>query len=390
MSPLLAVALFALGLTLGAIVAWRLTALVTAGRARDDLAAVSAERDVLRERVVDLEATVSDDAQTAAALLPLRDTLARVEHQVATLERDRVEQYSHVDVALKDVRASTELLRRETSSLAGSLNASSVRGQWGEAQLRRILELAGMLNRCDFDEQWRGHNDEGRPVRPDVVVHLPGNRQLVIDAKAPMSAFLEAQATDTDDALRAAALKRHGKALAAHVDTLASKRYWSAVATSPDFVIAFMPGDAVLAAALNASPGLLESAMERRVVLASPSTLLATMRSVAVLWQHATVEDNARELLTLGRELHERIGTLAKHTHDLGGSLRRSVEAYNLFVGSLESRVLVTSRRMHELDLATAPAPEVTPLTSVPRPLTHESLLEAIYDDPEDDERRRA
>ena len=146
----------------------------------------------------------------------------------------------------------------------------------------------------------------------------------------------------------------------------------------------------MLAAALNASPGLLESAMERRVVLASPSTLLATMRSVAVLWQHATVEDNARELLTLGRELHERIGTLAKHTHDLGGSLRRSVEAYNLFVGSLESRVLVTSRRMHELDLATAPAPEVTPLTSVPRPLTHESLLEAIYDDPEDDERRRA
>ena len=390
MSPLLAVALFALGLTLGAIVAWRLTALVTAGRARDDLAAVSAERDVLRERVVDLEATVSDDAQTAAALLPLRDTLARVEHQVATLERDRVEQYSHVDVALKDVRASTELLRRETSSLAGSLNASSVRGQWGEAQLRRILELAGMLNRCDFDEQWRGHNDEGHPVRPDVVVHLPGNRQLVIDAKAPMSAFLEAQATDSDDALRAAALKRHGKALAAHVDTLASKRYWSAVATSPDFVIAFVPGDAMLAAALNASPGLLESAMERRVVLASPSTLLATMRSVAVLWQHATVEDNARELLTLGRELHERIGTLAKHTHDLGGSLRRSVEAYNLFVGSLESRVLVTSRRMHELDLATAPAPEVTPLTSVPRPLTHESLLEAIYDDPEDDERRRA
>ena len=375
---------FVAGLALGALAMWvalRRTA-VTPTDEVAQLAAAQAERDVLRERIVDLEATVSDDEQTAALLGPLRDALSRVERQVATLERDRVEQFSSVDVALRRVTATTDELRRETSSLAGSLNASSVRGQWGESQLRRILELSGMLRRCDFDEQWRGRNDTGDDVRPDVVVHLPGERSLVIDAKAPLSAFLAAQEADLDERARSAALGRHAKQLRSHVDTLASKRYWTALPQAPAFVICFVPGDAILASALNADPGLLEEAMERHVVLASPSTLIATMRSVSAMWQQATLEENARELLTLGRELYDRIGVLAKHTHDLGGSLRRSVEAYNLFVGSLESRVLVTARRMHDLDVSATPPRGVAPLDVTPRPLTHEALLEPVLAEP--------
>ena len=385
MEAFTAVALFTAGALLGGGPVWWLTRLVMSGAATRDLAAAEAERDVLRERVVDLEATVSEDAQTAALLAPLRDALGRVEKQVTTLERDRVEQFGSVDVALRRVSATTDELRRETSSLAGSLNASSVRGQWGESQLRRILELAGMLRRCDFDEQWRGHNDAGDAVRPDVVVHLPGERSLVIDAKAPLSAFLAAQEGELDERERTAALGRHAKQLRAHVDALASKRYWTALPHTPEFVICFVPGDAILAAALNADPALLEHAMERHVVLASPSTLIATMRSVATMWQQAALEDNARELLTLGRELYDRIGVLAKHTHDLGGSLRRSVEAYNLFVGSLESRVLVTAKRLHDLDVSPAAPPSVSPVDAAPRPLTHAALLRAVLDDPRDD-----
>lgn len=375
---------FVAGLALGALAMWVALRKSTQAPAADvaQLAAAQAERDVLRERIVDLEATISEDAQTAALLGPLREALTRVERQVTTLERDRVEQFGSVDVALRQVTTTTEELRRETASLAGSLNASSVRGQWGESQLRRILELSGMLRRCDFDEQWRGRNDEGNDVRPDVVVHLPGERSLVIDAKAPLTAFLAAQDGDLDERGRSSALTRHARQLRGHVDALGSKRYWTALPQAPAFVICFVPGDAILAAALNADPGLLEHAMERHVVLASPSTLIATMRSVNAMWQQATVEENARELLTLGRELYERIGVLAKHTHDLGGSLRRSVEAYNLFVGSLESRVLVTAKRMHDLDVSTAPPRDVAPLESSPRPLTHEALLEPVLREP--------
>lgn len=388
MNAIIGVVLFILGAVIGGALVWWVTRMALHGSASRDLAAAEAERNVLRERVVDLEATVSDDAQTAALLGPLRDALGRVEKQVSTLERDRVEQFGSVDVALRRVSATTDELRRETASLAGSLNASSVRGQWGESQLRRILELSGMLRRCDFDEQWRGRNDAGTDVRPDVVVHLPGERSLVIDAKAPLTAFLAAQEDGLDERERSAALTKHAKQLRGHVDTLAGKRYWTALPDAPAFVICFVPGDAILASALNADPGLLEDAMEKHVVLASPSTLLATMRSVSAMWQQATLEENARELLALGRELYDRIGVLAKHTHDLGGSLRRSVEAYNLFVGSLESRVLVTAKRLHDLDVSTTPPREVAPVEAAPRPLTHEALLSAALDGVSDDDQR--
>lgn len=353
------------------------------------LAAATAERDVLRERVVDLEATVSEDGQTAALLRPLADALVRVEKQVNVLERDRLKQFGDVGTTLKTVAASTDALRQQTASLAGSLRSSGVRGTWGEAQLRRVLEAAGMLRHTDFSEQYRGTSDTGDQVRPDVVVHLPGDRSLVVDAKAPMAAYLGAygvsdhgdETTPATKQPTEADFRRHAAALRAHIDTLSSKRYWTALPQAPEFVICFVPADAVLARALQADPQLLEHGFDRNVVLASPSTLLATLRTAAHLWQASALEDNARELLGLGRELYDRIGVLGKHAHDMGTAIRRATESYNLFVGSLESRVLVTARKFHEHGVsATAPA-TVEPLTSTTRPLTAPELLEGLDHD---------
>lgn len=341
-------------------------------------ATVTAERDLLRERVVDLEATVGDDAQTAAVLTPLRDALTRVERQVGALERDRQVQFGELGARLAEVSGTTESLRAATSSLAGSLNASTTRGTWGEVQLRRVLEHAGMLPRCDFDEQVRAVSGHDRAVRPDVVVHLPGDKHLVIDAKVPMSAFLEASAEEVGADERARLLAAHATALRGHVDALAAKAYWSAFTATPEMVVCFVPGDAILAAASAADPALFEHAMGRRVVLASPGTLFALLRTVAFAWQQDALTEGARELLTLGRQLYDRLGTLGGHTQRMGASLRRSVESYNALVGALESRVLVTARKMHDLDLAPDRLERLAPVEETTRPLTAGELLDAV------------
>lgn len=370
-SPVLALTCIVVGAILGGVIAW--LALRSAFAAR--LAAAQTESALLSERLLDLQERQEEDDATALALAPLTSALARVERQVGILERDRVEQFGEVGERLVEVSASTRALREQTASLAGSLNASSVRGLWGETQLRRVLEHAGMLARCDFDEQVRGVSRHDREVRPDVVVRLPGEKVLVIDAKAPMSGFLAAQRADLDPARREDHLRSHAGALHRHVDALAGKDYWSAFATSPQLVVCFVPSEAVLAAAVEHDPELFESAMRQRVALASPATLLALLRTVAYAWQQHALTDNARELLVLGRELHERLATLGTHVTRMGSSLRRSVEAYNAMVGTLESRVLVTSRRMHDLDLAAEPVPAPAPLEVSPRPLTAVELL---------------
>ncbi|MDF8264344.1 DNA recombination protein RmuC [Luteipulveratus flavus] len=344
-------------------------------------AGLATERDLLRERVVDLEAAVSDDAQTASVLLPLRDALGRVERQVSTLERDRVEQFGELAARLTDVASTTTALRDQTASLAGALNSSTTRGAWGEVQLRRVLEHAGMLAHCDFEEQVSATTHHDVRVRPDVVVRLPGEKVLVVDSKAPLTSFLAAQADGLSDEERSRHLSDHARKLRGHVDALAAKEYWSAFTTAPEMVVCFVPGDAILVAGLAADPGLLDRAMSRRVVLASPSTLLALLRSVAFAWQQEALSGSARELLTLGKELYARLATLGKHTADMGASLRRSVETYNAMVGSLESRVLVTARRMGELDLTADPLPLIAPVTTAPRPLTAQELIDAVDDD---------
>ncbi len=361
----------AVGLLLGAGVA----TLVTRAWAAARNAGVVAERDVLRERVVDLESDAGHDRELAAVLGPLRDSLGRVERQVGVLERDRVEQYARLDQQLGVVAASGEALRRQTAELAGALRSSNTRGTWGETQLRRVVEHAGMIARVDFVEQASAPGPDGGTLRPDLVVRLPGGKQLVVDAKAPLTSFLDAGAAD-DDAGRARLLAAHARALRGHVDVLAGRAYWQAFTPTPEMVVCFVPGDAILAAALDADPGLHEAAMAKRVVLASPATLLALLRTVAYTWQQDALSGNARELFEVGRELYGRLATLGQHSAKLGRTLHRAVEDYNALIGTLERRVLVTARRMNDLDLTDEllPPPEV--LEATPRTLTAVELLD--------------
>lgn len=364
---------FGLGVALGglvAIVALRMSYAASLAGARTEAA-------LLRERIVDLEASLSEDAETAAVLAPLRDALGRVERQVGTLERDRVDQFSALRTLMTRVEAETQAVGHATTSLAGSLRSSTTRGSWGEVQLRRVLELSGMLPRTDFDEQVTAVSTHGLGIRPDALVRLPGDKVLVLDAKAPMTHFLDAQAEDLDEDERRSLLAGHADSLSAHVSRLAAKDYWSAFATTPEMVVCFVPSDAMLAAALAAKPSLHETAMAQRVVLVGPGALMALLRTVAFTWQQDSLSASAAELLTVGRELYQRLGTLGGHTAKVGRSLQSSVEAYNAMVGALESRVLVTARRMQSLEIVQDDLPEMRPVEVGPRVLTAQELIDA-------------
>lgn len=341
------------------------------------LAAATTEAALLRERVDDLEAALAQDQEAAALLAPLRDTLGRVEAQVSGLERDRAEQFGSIHQALRRVESGTGELSRTTANLVGSLRSSTVRGAWGEVQLRRVLELAGMLARCDFDEQVSTTTVHGAVVRPDVVVRLPGHRQLVVDAKAPMMAFLDAQADGLEEEARDDLLADHARALRAHVAGLARKEYWSAFEATPELVVCFVPSDAVLAAALARDPALHEWALDSKVALVGPATLLALLRTAALAWQQDAVTASAAEVSRLGRDLYARLATLGEHTARLGRSLTSSVEAYNAFVGTMESRVLVSARRMNDLGIVSTRLPDTAPLDATPRVLTAAELIDA-------------
>ncbi len=362
------------GLAVGALLAWLGVRSMLLARA----SAAEAERNVLRERVVDLESSRADEDATVALLSPLRDTIGRVERQVGALERDRAEQFGQLGERLSEVSRSTESLRSETATLATALNASSVRGAWGEVQLRRVLELSGLLARCDFDEQVTRISRHGATVRPDAVINLPGSRHVVVDSKAPMAHFLQAQGETVSDTERTELLAAHATALRRHVEQLAGKAYWSAFSRSPEVVVCFVPGEAILAAALADDPGLYEHALSRKVVLASPGTLFAVLRTIGAIWRQDSLEQNARELLALGQDLYARLTTLGGHVTTMGQSLARSVEQYNRFVGTLESRVFVTARRMHELHLASERPATLEPVEASPRTLSASELTDDL------------
>lgn len=359
------------GLAAGAAAA----AAVTRALAGAQQATLTAERDLLRERVRDLEISTDADRELAATLTPLAATIRRVEEQVHTLERDRVAQFARLDTQLTAVQAGGEALRQQTAALAGALRAPTSRGTWGEVQLRRVVEHAGMLARVDFTAQATGTTPDGTGVRPDLVVHLPGRKHVVVDAKAPLAAFLEASEAAEDPARQEAAARAHARALRGHVDTLAAKEYWTAFDPCPEVVVCFVPGEAFLAAACAADPSLLEYAMARRVVLATPTTLLALLRTIALTWNTEALSGNAKALFDLGRELYTRLSTLGAHTGRLGRSLSKAVEDYNAFVGTLERRVLVTARRMQDLDVTDLVLEEPEPLDAVVRPVTAAELL---------------
>jgi DNA recombination protein RmuC len=368
---LLPLLLLLVGLALGAAAA---TALLRP-RAVAERAVVTAERDVLRARTHELSQALGERDEHAQVLAPLSSTLARVERQVAVLERDRVEQYAGLREQLTGLAATNEALRSQTAALAGALRSPNARGSWGEVQLRRVVEHAGMLARVDFTEQASGTSRSGASVRPDMVVHLPGGKHVVVDAKAPLAAFLEQRYDD------------HASAVRRHVDALAGKEYWTAFTDSPEIVVCFVPGEAFLAAACEADPALLEAAMAKRVVLATPTTLLALLRTVALTWQQDALAGSARQLFDVGRELHARLGTLGAHTGKLGRDLQRAVEGYNALVSSLESRVLVTARRMRDLGVVDDDLPTVAPVVTSPRPLTAAELIdEALIGGPAGDD----
>jgi DNA recombination protein RmuC len=328
---------------------------------------------------VDRHAITQAETRAADAAV-VRDSLDRLHDQLRDMAQHGVSWQSQLRQQVEDVRHSTDILRRETSSLSTALRKPQVRGRWGELHLRRVVEIAGLVDRCDFAEQVSTSRGD-RVQRPDLVITLAGGKHVVVDAKVPLDAFLDACAVDPvdgTDADRDAHLARHARQLRAHVDTLAGKAYWRALPASPEFVVLFVPGESFLSAALEAEPSLLEYAAERQVVLATPTTLIALLRTVAYAWTQQTVADRAREIHELGRDLLERLTTMGGHLDRVGRSLTGAVSAYNRAVGSLEHRVLVSARRFGDLGVLGDELPSPAPVTDLPRPLTAAELLESV------------
>ena len=347
------------------------------------LAAADAERRLLAAQNRELGEARSQDGSVLRALAPVAEKLSAVQQQVALLERDRVEQYGQLAQQLQEARLSDEQLIRSTHALESALRSNSARGQWGEVQLRRVVEASGMLRHVDFVEQVHSAGGD-TSVRPDLVVQLPGEKQIVVDAKVPLASYLEAQdmgaaaahagppsggdrpgpLSAQDRRTQQALLAQHAKALRSHVDSLGNKKYWDIPGNSPELVVCFIPAESILAAALEADAGLLDHALSRNVVLASPGTLLAVLKSVAFTWRQDVLTDSARELFELARQLYDRMGTLGENVSKLGSSLKTSVDRYNAMVGTLEARVLPTARKLNTLEesgLVTPPVVEVTP-----------------------------
>ncbi|MCW2739228.1 DNA recombination protein RmuC [Nocardioides sp.] len=355
----------AIGLALGALIG----VLWARSRSADDPAMAALQQRVAEHAVV-------------------QDGLDRLQDQLSDLAHDRVAWQAQLHQQVADMRHSTETLRRETTTLATALRKPQVRGQWGELHLRRTVELAGLVDHCDFAEQVR--IDDGR-LRPDLVVTLAGGRTIAVDAKAPLAAFLDLTGSD-DPAEHDGALTRLGEHMRTHIGDLGSRRYWEALPGTPEFVVLFVPGEAILQAALQAVPDLVEQAAAKNVVLATPSTLIALLRTVAQGWQHEVLNAQAHEVQRLGQELHARLASMSGHLDRVGRSLNASVVAYNQAMGSLEGRVLVSARRFADLGVTSEPLAEPRQVETVPRSLAAPELtateltaldgLGSITDDP--------
>ncbi len=280
---------------------------------------------------------------------PLREVLGKMEHRLADLETARIEAYATLVEQVRGVQQVSEGLRTQTAALVTALRKPQTRGAWGEMQLRRVAEVAGMIARCDFTEQPTITDGDG-VRRPDMVVHLAGNRNIIVDAKVPLIAFLEASEAP-DETIRDQRLSAHARHLRAHVDALGAKAYWRQFSASPEFVVLFVPAEAFLAPALEKDPALLEHAARKKVVIATPTTLIAMLRTVAHAWTQEALTTRTREIFELGRDLYTRLGTLGEHVDRLGRSIGRTVTDFNAAVGSLESRVLVPARRLAAMEV---------------------------------------
>ena len=298
---------------------------------------------------------------------PIADTLKRVDQRLGDVEKERIESYARLSEQIVALGSSA-------TTLANALRTPAVRGRWGELQLRRVVEMAGMLQRCDFDEQPGLFSENGR-LRPDLIVHLPGSKQIVVDAKVPLEQFLEAQAA-TDETSRAARLQGHARQVRDHMDRLAAKAYWDQLGNSPEMVVMFLPGESLFSAALQHDLTLIEHGLKQRVLLASPLTLIALLTTVAHSWRQEALTENYREVARLGKEFYERLATFADRFDEIRKRLDGAVQAYNEAAGSFESRILVSARRLRELEVTTAdelrPA---DPIERVPRVLKQVGLM---------------
>ena len=287
------------------------------------------------------------ESAIARLIEPIHEALARSETQLAGLERERRDAFATLRTQIEQMTLAQGALQRETRQLVGALRRPEVRGRWGELTLRRVVELSGMSEHCDFTEQPSVSSAEGTQ-RPDLIVHLSDGRDLVVDAKTPLDAYLDATEAQSDEA-RAAALARHAQQVEARVRELAGKSYWSQFKHSPEFAVLFLPGDQFLSAALAERPELLETAMRQSIVIATPATLMALFKTVAYGWRQAAVAEHAARILELGQELYRRLGTFSAHLDRTGQRLGAAVEAYNSAVGSLDRQVLPQARRFTEL-----------------------------------------
>jgi DNA recombination protein RmuC len=307
-----------------------------------------------RERLARQQSDASQalkERETAIESLvqPIREALAKTEAQIQTIERDRIDAFATIKTQMEGIASGQNLLSRETRNLVTALRRPGVRGQWGEITLRRLVELSGMTSHVDFTEQLHQITDSGA-VRPDMVVHMPEQRDIVVDVKTPLEAYLAAVEAQNDEE-RGSQLKRHAQIVGARVRELASKQYWSQFERSPDFVVLFLPGDQFLSAALQENPGLIDDSLRQNVMLATPTSLVALLKTVAYGWKQTILADNAAEIRRLGEDVYKRLAVFGEHLGKLGKSLGSSVDSFNKAVGSLEQQVLPAARRFEELGL---------------------------------------
>jgi DNA recombination protein RmuC len=327
-------------------------------------------RERLTRQTLDAAAALKERETAIESLVqPIRDALAKTETQIQSIERDRIDAFATLKIQMEVLASGQSLLSRETRNLVTALRRPDVRGQWGEITLKRLVELSGMTAHVDFTEQHHQMTDAGA-IRPDMIVHMPEKRDIVVDVKTPLDAYLAAVEAQDDEA-RAAQLRRHAQIVGARVRELSSKSYWSQFERSPDFVVLFLPGDQFLSAALQENPGLIDESLRQNVMLATPTSLVALLKAVAYGWKQTALADNAAEIRRLGEDVYKRLAVFGEHLGRLGKALGSSVDSFNKAVGSLEQQVLPAARRFPELGLRVArelePIDPIGSLTRTPR-----------------------